>query len=149
MTDKSKRVITVVVGTLIGALVSGVLCSPVWYFVNDNFAPSGFMTRVPVLAGIIGGIFGAAGGFLIGLVVTGRRLDKMFAFLAGIIINGLFALTPVILFAANDTPMNILRESYYDAIGQAIIGGIVGLVVSIFAGYMQRRQPQDTTIPAR
>ena len=143
MTNKSQRVITVILGTLLGTLVSGALCFPVWYFVNDYVRPSGFLAHWPALWGIIGFGFGAVGGFLIGLVVTAGRLGKTASGFTGLIINGLLIWT---IFTILDGPNTyypndpVRRDFYYDSIGQAIVGVAVGLLISIFASYMGRLQ---------
>jgi hypothetical protein len=146
MTEKSRRVMTVIVGALLGAVVSGLLCFPVWYFVNDTFSPRGFLTHYPAAAGIIGFIFGVIGGSIIGIVVTGASLRKIASILTGGFINGLLPLTPLLLFGANKTPDDNLREFRYASIGQAFVGVAVALLISILASHMERRQTQLRTV---
>jgi len=127
-------------------LISAVLCSPIWYLVNDNFPPSGFMAHVPILAAIIGFGFGAIGGLIIGLVVTARGLGKIASVLAGLTINGVLVwLVFAVLYGSNAyTRADVLREVTYNSIGQAGVGMIVGLLISIFSSFMEWRQSQDT-----
>ena len=145
MTNKSKRILTVILGILLGATLSGLFCAVVWYLIGYRFPLHEFLGDMTILYGLIGLLLGGSGGSIIGLIITSLRLGKVVSIIVGFVVNGLFPwFVALVLDGSNNAPLHDVERLWnYSSIGQAIVGGVVGLIIAVFCNYMKPNPSDD------
>lgn len=145
---KYRELATVGLAVLLSMVLSGALCAIIWYQVGRRlpyYSPFVGNDVGAVIDAAIGAVLGLIGGCVIGLAVTSFRLGNISSFFVGFVINGLlpWALVAMLDGANSSPPDDVQRNLNYSSFGQAIVGGVVGLLISMLCSYMNRPNHDD------
>lgn len=135
MKEKAHTKANVVIAILFGIIITGFLGFLTNCFTSSVFykKQGGFISfdrkSASFIMGIFGSILGGFGGLIITLIIRGISSDKIKSIIIGGITN---TLIPVILFYTLDGDNTDIHSLGTLILGQAIAGGIAGLLVSSF-----------------
>ena len=138
-------VIKIILVSLLGTVSCGLLSAVCWYFVSYNYYTSnnGIINYSKeggaAIGAAIGLICGCIGGLILSLTVAFSKLNRLAGFFVGACINGIAPLIFFIKLAEGDMQgfFDMPKDIWLSLLGQFIVGGIIGIIVSILANKQQ------------
>jgi len=134
-------VIKIILVTLLGTIFCGFFSGVWWYFVGYNYYSYGFFSKEgsAAIGAVIGLFCGFIGGIILSPLIFINKVPKVFSFILGMFINGIVPVLFFITMASGDLRgiSEAQKDIWLSLLGQPIVGGITGILVSILANKQQ------------